>query len=162
MIETFMRSSLETLKDKKELLGAEVGVANGANSEAILANLDIKRLFLVDLWDFRGNKSTSPCEPVEFKQALKILGNDPRCIFLGLASARAAEFVDDLSLDFVYIDASHEYEDVKTDILSWVPKVKVGGLVAGHDIGCEGVKRAVDELNVKYETGQTDWWFTKC
>ena len=51
------------------------------------------------------------------------------------------------SLDFVFIDASHEYDDVKKDILSWYPKIKKGGFIAGHDFTTfEGVERAVSEL----------------
>jgi tetratricopeptide (TPR) repeat protein len=62
----------------------------------------------------------------------------------------ANRFEDD-SLDFVFIDASHEYEDVKKDIAAWLPKVKVGGVIAGHDyyLGDNdyfpGVKQAVHE-----------------
>jgi predicted O-methyltransferase YrrM len=53
----------------------------------------------------------------------------------------------DRSLDFVFIDGSHEYEDVKEDIYHWYPKVKKGGIIAGHDYTTyAGVKEAVDEF----------------
>lgn len=62
-------------------------------------------------------------------------------------SVEASSFYDDLSLDFVFIDASHEYEDVKADILAWLPKIKKGGTIAGHDYHIfDGVKKAVDEF----------------
>ena len=62
-------------------------------------------------------------------------------------SIEASKLYDDNSLDFVFIDASHEYEDVKKDILAWLPKVKIGGILAGHDYDTfEGVNRAVDEI----------------
>lgn len=50
--------------------------------------------------------------------------------------------------DFIYIDASHEYEDVKKDIQISLPKVKHGGLIGGHDYQkpWTGVIKAVDEL----------------
>lgn len=64
-----------------------------------------------------------------------------------MTSIEASKLYDDNSLDFVFIDASHEYEDVKEDILAWLPKVKVGGILAGHDYDTfEGVNRAVDEI----------------
>jgi len=55
---------------------------------------------------------------------------------------------DDGSIDFCFIDASHEYEDVKADLLAWLPKVKSGGILAGHDydVAWQGVIKAVDEV----------------
>lgn len=55
------------------------------------------------------------------------------------------------SLDLVFIDGNHDYESVKEDIQLQIPKLKSGGLLAGHDYHLEedcspGVKRAVDEL----------------
>lgn len=64
-----------------------------------------------------------------------------------LSSLESAKLYPDRSLDFVFIDASHEYEDVKQDILSWYPKVKKGGYIAGHDYTTfDGVQKAVDEI----------------
>ena len=55
------------------------------------------------------------------------------------------DFPDDY-FDFVFIDASHEYEHVKTDIENWFPKVKSGGVLAGHDYGWKGVVDALKEF----------------
>ena len=54
----------------------------------------------------------------------------------------------DGSLDGVFIDASHEYEDVRNDILAWRPKVRAGGILAGHDyfFMWPEVMRAVNEM----------------
>jgi predicted O-methyltransferase YrrM len=48
-------------------------------------------------------------------------------------SVEAAAAFADQSVDFVFIDATHTLEDVSQDIASWWPKVKAGGLIAGHD-----------------------------
>jgi hypothetical protein len=67
-------------------------------------------------------------------------------------SIEASKDFEDNSLDFVFIDASHQYEDVKNDIIHWLPKIKSGGILAGHDYpsdggGCfAGVYKAVNEL----------------
>jgi len=53
---------------------------------------------------------------------------------------------DDNSIDFLFIDGNHEYEAVKQDISLWLPKVKKGGVISGHDYDLESVKRAVDEI----------------
>jgi predicted O-methyltransferase YrrM len=63
-----------------------------------------------------------------------------------LASVDAASLYDDQSLDFVFIDAAHDYDSVLTDIAAWRGKVKPGGVLAGHDYSwCHDVRRAVDD-----------------
>jgi hypothetical protein len=60
----------------------------------------------------------------------------------------ASKTYKDNSLDFVFIDASHDYENVKKDILNWYPKVKQNGVLAGHDYNetWSGVIDAVNEF----------------
>lgn len=48
-------------------------------------------------------------------------------------SGGAAGLYKDNTLDFVFIDADHSYEGVRRDVDAWLPKVKVGGVIAGHD-----------------------------
>ena len=74
-------------------------------------------------------------------------------------SGMSVDLFEDNSLDFVFIDASHEYEDVKNDILAWLPKVKRGGILAGHDYYVNqdwfsGVKKAVNEIFSDFETSE--------
>lgn len=49
--------------------------------------------------------------------------------------------------DFIYIDGSHQYDDVKYDIENCLKLVKIGGIIAGHDYNstCSGVIQAVNE-----------------
>lgn len=68
------------------------------------------------------------------------------------------------TLDFVFIDASHEYKDVKDDIINWLPKVKIGGVLAGHDYQVfGGVTMAVNELFKKsvIEFDELCWIYEK-
>lgn len=60
-------------------------------------------------------------------------------------SLDAARNYEDQSLDFVFIDGNHAYEEFKADIIAWFPKVKVGGIIAGHDFNFKEVSRAVAE-----------------
>ena len=63
------------------------------------------------------------------------------------SSETASMMYEDDSLDFVFIDGNHQYEYVKADIEAWLPKIKVGGILAGHDYGwCVDVRRAVHEV----------------
>jgi hypothetical protein len=80
-----------------------------------------------------------------------------------LSSLEAANLYEDRSLDFIFIDAAHDYKNVYRDILSWYPKVKKGGIISGHDYTTyEGVKLAVDDyFRDKEFTVKNSYWFHK-
>jgi hypothetical protein len=81
----------------------------------------------------------------------------------GPSTVVAVDFADE-SLDAIYLDGDHSYEGVKTDINAWSPKVKIGGLIMGHDFIHEpGVHRAVTELLGQPEKQFRDssWLFRK-
>ena len=59
--------------------------------------------------------------------------------YRGFSSTMAEQF-DDKSLDFVFIDADHAYESVKKDIEAYLPKIKIGGYIGGHDYVRDGRK----------------------
>jgi predicted O-methyltransferase YrrM len=78
-------------------------------------------------------------------------------------SVEAAERFADGSLDFVFVDASHDFVNVFADVRAWYPKVKPGGVIAGHDIGWGGLLAAVQQRvparSIKERV--TSWWFRK-
>jgi hypothetical protein len=80
-------------------------------------------------------------------------------------SDKAASRFEDNSVDFVFIDADHEYESVKKDISAWYPKVRSGGVIAGHDFhdGGLGVQRAVREFFISFQLFNpgTVWFHNK-
>jgi hypothetical protein len=87
-----------------------------------------------------------------------------RTRFLRLPSLDAAPQVDDGSLDLVFIDAVHLYEDVLADIAAWLPKVAPDGVLAGDDYSpaFQGVIDAVDEsfrVPVRRVHRETGVWF---
>lgn len=74
-------------------------------------------------------------------------------------SVDAAKQYEDKSLDFVFIDACHLYECVKEDIECWLPKVKTGGIISGHDIASNEVRKAVSEKIPQFKfVPQWDIW----
>ncbi len=79
-------------------------------------------------------------------------------------SVEVSKQFTDNSVDFVYIDASHDYKSVKEDIEAWLPKVKVGGIVGGDDYQWEGVNKAVQELIPDAKAigvGDNNWFWVK-
>lgn len=76
-------------------------------------------------------------------------------------SLEAAKLYDDESLDAVFLDASHKYEDIKLDMVAWYPKVKKGGIFAGHDYhpSWSGVVDAVNEFfpNNDFTSSELCW-----
>lgn len=53
--------------------------------------------------------------------------------FISGQSHEVADLYDHRSLDMVFIDADHSYAAVSRDIDAWLPKVRKGGIIAGHD-----------------------------
>jgi len=76
-----------------------------------------------------------------------------------LPSLEAVKSYPDRSLDFVFIDASHDYENVKADILAWQPKIKLNGFLGGHDYQdlFPGVAQAVTETMPKFDVLGFSW-----
>lgn len=96
-----------------------------------------------------------------FKENMKPLENF--YINMRMTSMEAVKLFEDNSLDFVFIDASHEYEDVKNDIISWLPKVKKGGVLSGHDYWEDpttipDVRRAVNDVLTNFYTTNEGCW----
>ena len=79
---------------------------------------------------------------------------------LRMTSVEAAEQFDDESVDFIFEDADHW--NVAASIEAWLPKLRKGGIFAGHDIGIQEVKRDVDLLLPGWERRSAAcWWWEK-
>lgn len=78
-------------------------------------------------------------------------------------SLEASQMYEDNTLDFVFLDASHEYSDVIDDIKSWLPKIKNNGILAGHDYGRGDVNKAVNDYfkNQKFIVSEDCWIYEK-
>jgi predicted O-methyltransferase YrrM len=73
-------------------------------------------------------------------------------------SVAAARTYADQSLDFVFLDAAHEEEPVRQDVRAWLPKVRPGGVLAGHDWSYVIVQKSVLEIIRPHEVG-TCWLY---
>jgi len=115
--------------------GAEIGVWQGEYAEILCAGCPGLHLIAVDPWaaydDYNDYKMKRSMRDA-FDATLVRLGPYPHTI-LPQRSVDAAKHIDDESLDFVYIDGNHRFDYVVADLAAWTPKVKRGGIVAGHD-----------------------------
>ena len=116
----------------------EVGVAEGKYSSDFLRNwpgsyVMVDRWCHIDGYDDVMNGNDSEHEQ-RFQQAMLVASQyGSRCSVLRMDSVEAASKFEDGSLDFVYIDGDHSYEGCKRDLVAWAQKIKVGGIIAGHD-----------------------------
>lgn len=68
-----------------------------------------------------------------------------RVIKLKMVSVEAASTVRRV-FDVVYLDGNHQLDNILQDIVAWLPKVKPGGVISGHDYDRQSVKQAVSQL----------------
>ncbi len=143
------------------LCGTEIGVQFGKNAAALLWTFPKLYLYLVDSYDpltLVHRSRTVVQARAAADEAVKPYGC--RVHWLVMLSVTAAKFVPGL-LDFVFIDAAHDYDNVKADIATWLPKVRPGGILAGHDYSraFRGVKRAVGEyFPGRFQRRGDLWW----
>jgi hypothetical protein len=134
----------------------EVGAWKGKSAaymtvEIINAEKDIE-FYVVDTWEGSSEHKDNP----ELQELFHIFTENMRLVDnyhipMRMTSLEAATKFEDASLDFVFIDAAHEYEHVKEDLNAWYPKIKKGGILAGHDFYPDqptwgGVHKAVTEV----------------
>lgn len=138
----------------KKGLGVEVGVQYGAFSLKILEHWK-GTLKCIYPWADPGYE--------EIYEIAKARLGEERLI-RKLSIDAIANFEDE-SLDFVYIDACHQYLEVKRDLMMWYKKVRSGGIVSGHDYveyADFGVVQAVNEfikdLGVELYLTEDDWF----
>ena len=155
-----MRHFISTLDKKKPLVGAEIGVLVGAHAKEILDNLNMEKLYLVD--PYFGSITN-------YHSALDLLKEyEDETKWFILPSVEACRYVDNGTLDFVYIDGLHSYEACFNDITAWHTKVKEGGFIAGHDWPSDSVENAVRDFLkgtstkvFEYDLPDGDWYFVK-
>lgn len=115
--------------------GAEIGVEKGKFAEVLCKANPNLQLTCVDPWQhYAGYRdSIDNLELEGFYQQTQERLKGFNVTFLRMTSVEAAQQIEDKSLDFVYIDANHEFQYVAQDLALWTPKVKAGGIIAGHD-----------------------------
>jgi len=83
-----------------------------------------------------------------FLENIKKTNCDDICTVIKAKTEEAAKHIPDDSLDICFIDAAHDYINVTNDIKNYLPKVKKGGIICGHDYDNDHIelKKAVNDF----------------
>jgi len=155
-------------------IGVEIGVAFGGQSEYLLANTPIERLFSIDPYR---HFQTGYADAMNFRQSIfdvlhiktlkRLEPYGDRSVFIRELSQSASTRFFEKSLDFVYIDGNHSYTAVKQDIESWYPKIRSIGFMIGDDYTqyfpglCQAVNEFCAREGLKLYTHGGKWWVVK-
>lgn len=155
-------------------LVVEIGVWQGKSTTAIAMGLPSNgKLFAIDSW--RGSQEElssahSIMQTTEGQRSvfLNAMSNLFEFISFGkvipicMNSVEAGQAIGALTYeaDFVFIDGSHDYLNVKQDIATWLPMTHTNSLIAGHDFTWPGVEKAVREaFGDKFSRGPGSIWY---
>lgn len=131
-----LRDLIAKLPNDLEMI--EVGTYAGESAEIFLKSGKVKKIYCVDLWHIKDWAEAE--EPVN-----ELIKRYPQLVKLKMSSEKGAKEFENESVDFIYIDANHYYEPCKLDIINYLPKIKKGGWIGGHDFQMESVRRAVED-----------------
>lgn len=120
--------------------GVELGVQRAEFSYGMMTGwTNVTKYYLVDPWAHQAdyvdgaNRDQDEQETIyaEAKERMAEFGK--RVAFIRDYSTKAVEKFPDCYFDWVYVDAVHDYEGALNDMIDWWPKVRPGGVMAGHD-----------------------------
>jgi len=131
---------LETMLDDG-FVGAEIGVDHAETTLCILRRCSkMKHLYAIDPYFNRDGR---------YQEVSKQLSEFDKCTLLRMTSDEAVSQIPD-ELDFIFVDGDHSFLAVQSDLNNYVPKIKSGGLLTGHDWTCVrkdfGVVQAAEEF----------------
>jgi hypothetical protein len=131
-------------------VGVEIGVDKGATSEYLIKSIPGSFLYgvdpYVDYQDWWGYVSWSDQAYSHMRQRLDQYRDNGQFKLYRVTSDDGANLFKDETLDFIFIDGLHTYEQVLLDCKHYYPKLKRGGLCSGHDYtSVDGVGKAARE-----------------
>jgi len=158
-------------------VGAEIGVARARFSQYVLRHMPDLKLYAIDAWQlFDGNVNNRSQQYMDESYAITKNKLAPyKAEIIRDWSMNAVRKFADESLDFVFIDAAHDYKNASDDIREWSKKVRKGGLVCGHDYSrsykpeivkvIEAVDDYIKEQNIYplfvYKKNDASWFYVK-
>lgn len=166
------------LELEENLVGIEIGVSHGYSTNFLLEFLPNLHIHCIDPYVEYVQMSDTKESLASFEILREKYPN--QITFHQKSSDNAVDDFENESVDFIFIDGLHTYEQVKKDIENYYPKIKKEGYIFGHDYGgwsaeshnvkrtgaTQGVNTAVDELAKKYDKtvsfcNQDVWYWKK-
>lgn len=142
---------------------AEIGVERGEYAEHLLQQCPDLSLLCVDAWQayrgYREHVSQEKVDGLKRDAHLRLQPYQGRVTIRQGWSTEVAATVPDGSLDLVYIDGNHTLPHVIADLAAWAPKVRPGGLIAGHDYGRQSVGHVRDAVLAWTTAYRIESWY---
>lgn len=169
----FYKKIVEEAKDPARFveIGAFLGKSTAFMGVEIVNSGKKIRFDVVDHFQGSSEHQTDPVVKdgllfVRFMQNMTPLLNKLDFHIHTTTSEKASTRFEDKSLDFVFVDGGHEPEWIESDLRFWFPKVKIDGIIAGHDIGYGSVRNATsaffNDLNsVKLPCVSSCWCYRR-
>lgn len=142
--------------------GAEIGVAYGTYLETLCKGMPEATLFGIDPWEIY--EGCQDCQNSAIIHDFYLTASQRlkpyNCKLIKKFSMDALADFEDESLDFVYIDANHEFRYLAEDIVEWSKKVRPGGIVYGHDYVRTGARNhVIPVVNAYTQAFRINPWF---
>jgi len=161
------REELTWLHDRAATMQTvvEIGTWKGRSGSALAAGCPGK-VWCID--HFRGSPDQVSEEGVGCAEAVKghvgelarkNLARFPNVTILEMTSRQAADLFEDGSVDMVFIDGTHGYRAVISDLIAWRPKARK--LFCGHDADWGTVRDALRDLKVEWTAGPDAIWYVE-
>lgn len=155
--------------NNKEIVALEIGIYKGRNAISILKNLNVSRFIAIDPYVSYIDYSTEMMNSEDLEsiknKAFKRLSKFKQVSFIYDFSFNASRHIENDSLDFVYIDGNHSIKYVANDLVQYWNKIKINGILSGHDFDLIEVNYSVLSFafkrNLKIQTDKNDWWIIK-
>jgi len=112
-------------------LGAEIGVESGLHAKTLFNHISGLKLICIDPWKAYGRRSQEVIDERYNNCVERLKEYDVK--YMKMTSMEAVKTIPDRSLDFVYLDGMHDFDNVILDLIHWTKKVRNGGIIAGHD-----------------------------
>lgn len=141
----------------------ELGVCDGSTMAHVLRYRPSLRGWGIDLFRPQPGNPSETYESWDWvaiqhrcEAALAEYGD--RAEILRMTTLEAVDYVPGV-VDLVFIDADHSTAAVAADIESWLPRIRPGGILAGHDIDWPTVRSAVERCCPSYHIGPDNVWY---